>query len=412
MTAAVATAAELRARLGAAADARARLATRPLRETIAALAAAAARWRADVDLAAALPAVAALAPPMIAAALPLAAEALEAGAVSALVEREWGADALDAPAPARPALVAHVLASNVPALALPAIALSCLAGAAVLVKSGRADPLSAPAFARALAAVDPALAATVVTAYWSGGDLACEEAGLAGAAVVVATGGEPALAALARRLGPRLVAHGPRLSLVALGRAALEDADALARAIALDVVLHDQRGCLSPHAVYVEEGGPLGPRDLAERLAAALATIGRELPPGPAGTAERASARLAAAEAEWEPGAAVLGGADGRVIYAPTAALRPAPARRCVRVHPIRDLAALPALLPSAQVECVGLAGADPAPLVPGLRARGVSRLCRPGRMQRPPLSWPRGQASPLGVLRGAPGLHRLEVEP
>src|SRR5205823_6564484 len=82
---------------------------------------------------------------------------------------------------------------------------AALAGAAVLVKSGRADPLSAPAFQRALAAVDAQLAATVVTTYWPGGDVAQEDAVLGRAEVVVATGGDATLAALAERLGDRLV---------------------------------------------------------------------------------------------------------------------------------------------------------------------------------------------------------------
>ena len=49
--------------------------------------------------------------------------------------------------------------------------------------------------------------------------------------------------------------------------------------------------------------------------------------------------------------------------------------------------------------------------LAPALRARGVSRLCPLGRMQRPRLSWPRGQHPPLGVLLGRRGDPELEVE-
>src|SRR5439155_668387 len=112
-------------------------------------------------------------------------------------------------------------------------------GAAVLVKSGRDDPLSAPAFQRALAAVDPVLAATVVTAYWPGGEVAREDAALGRAAVVVATGGDATLAALAPRLGRRLIAHGPRWSVALVGRAGAGDVDA----IALDTALRDQSGC-------------------------------------------------------------------------------------------------------------------------------------------------------------------------
>ena len=398
------TSAQLRARLDAAVAARARLRGRPLRHTIAALAAAAERWRDDASLRADLPRAARLSPAMIAAVVPIAAEALDAATMSALAEREWGAGAAARPAPPGPALVAHVVASNVPALALPAIALGCLAGAAVLVKSGRDDPLSAPAFQRALAAVDPVLAATVVTAYWPGGEVAREDAALGRAAVVVATGGDATLAALAPRLGRRLIAHGPRWSVALVGRAGAGDVDA----IALDTALHDQRGCLSPHAVYVTDDA----RAFAERLAAALDGLGARLPPGPASVDARAAARLVAAEAEWAPGAAVLGGAGSTVIYEDVPAFRPTAGRRTVRVHPLRHVRELPELLPPGRIECLGLAGIDPAPLVAALRAHGVARVCPVGRMQRPPLSWPRGQHAPLGVLLGRCAEPLLEVEP
>jgi hypothetical protein len=59
----------------------------------------------------------------------------------------------------------------------------------------------------------------------------------------------------------------------------------------------------------------------------------------------------------------------------------------------------------------VGITGTDAAGLAAPLRARGVSRLCPVGRMQRPGLSWPRGQHPPLGVLLGHAADPRLEVE-
>src|SRR5439155_413732 len=168
--------------------ARARLRGRPLRHTIAALAAAAERWRADASLRADLPRAARLSPAMIAAVVPIAAEALDAATMSALAEREWGAGAAARPAPPGPALVAHVVASNVPALALPAIALGCLAGAAVLVKSGRDDPLSAPAFQRALAARLPPGPASV-DARAAARLVAAEAEWAPGAAVLGGAGG-------------------------------------------------------------------------------------------------------------------------------------------------------------------------------------------------------------------------------
>lgn len=374
----------------------ARAARRPRREIATALAAAARRWRVDTALRGALPAQASLSAPVVAAGLDVAAGTLDADAMVDLVERELGAER-----PARPWLVAHVLASNVPALGLPAIALTCLAGAAAVVKSGRADRLSAPAFRRALEAEDAELAATVVTTYWPGSDPVTEQAVLAPADVLVATGQDETVASLARRFAGRVVAHGERASIVVVGRDALEDTDALADRVARDVALHDQRGCLSPVAVYIE--GDAGA--FAERLVAALAALEDTWPPGPLATAERAAHRTAVAAAEWS-GATVLGGAGGTVLLHPDPRPRPCPGRRTVWVHP---LTALPKVLAPGRIECVGVARATVD--LEALRRLGVSRVCAPGRMQRPPLSWPRGQHAPLRALLALPTAPRLEVD-
>jgi acyl-CoA reductase-like NAD-dependent aldehyde dehydrogenase len=391
---------ELRARIEGALAAREELRARPLADTIAALEEAALSWSQDRTLAAELPLATRLSPAMIAAVMPIAAATLDAAAMTELVEDEWGRGAAERPPAPGPGLVAHVLASNVPALALPAIALACLAGAAVVVKSGRRDALSAPAFVYALANVDPELAATIVTEYWPGGDLGREDALLARADVVVLTGGDEAIAALAGRAHGRVLAHGPRASVAALGRSALGDTRA-ATALALDVALHDQRGCLSPHAVYVETGGDVSPRDFADHLADALGEIARSLPRGEVGIEERAAVRACADEVEFLPGGIVLDSAEGKVLYDELTTFRPTAGLRTIRVHPLDDVRTLPEILPIGTIECVGLAGLDAAPLVAGLRARGVSRLCPVGAMQQPLLSWPRGQQPPLGALVG-----------
>jgi len=391
--------------------ARDRLRRRPLRATIAALAAAAGRWRADPLLTSLLPAESRVDPSMIAAVLPLIAGALDEGEMTALVERAFGIPAV-AP-PAAPALVAHVLASNVPGLALPAIALACLTGAAALVKSGRADTQSAPAFRRALADVDPELAETVVATYWPGGDPAYEPL-LQRADVVVATGRDATIAALAGHLRRPPIGYGSRLSIAAVGREALDDAAAVAAALAQDVALYEQRGCLSAHAVYVEDGGAVSSLAFARLLADALDALAVRLPPAPASVEERAVRRGFVLEAEWERGGGARVGAGGTVIHHARPALRPACGLRTVRVHPMPALAALPEVLPRDVVECVGIAAppADAAALAPALARLGVSRVCPPGRMQQPRLSWPRGQRPPLAALLGVATAPALEVEP
>jgi hypothetical protein len=65
--------------------------------------------------------------------------------------------------------------------------------------------------------------------------------------------------------------------------------------------------------------------------------------------------------------------------------------------------------VPAGRIECVGVAGTTLAPAA--LRALGVARVCPPGRMQRPPLAWPRGQHAPLRSLLGLPAEPQLLVE-
>jgi acyl-CoA reductase LuxC len=247
-----------------------------------------------------------------------------------------------------------------------------------------------------------------VTSYWPGGDTARDDDALARADVIVLTGGPIALAALRDRLPGMVVAHGPRVSAALVARAALADAGDVADALALDVAMHDQRGCLSPHAVWVEGDA----RGFAHLLARALDTVAERLPAAPAAIEERAAGALLAAEAEWCPGAEVLQGPGGRVVYDEITELRPTPGLRTVRVHPLEHALDLPGRLPRGMVECVAVAGVEAASLAGALRARGVSRLCRPGRMQRPRVSWPRGQHAPLGVLLGRRRDPEIEVEP
>src|SRR5439155_9092488 len=115
--------------------------------------------------------------------------------------------------------------------------------------------------------------------------------------------------------------------------------------------------------------------------------------------AERAAVRVLHDAAEWASGSEVFGGPGGTVVYGEPAAARAGPGNRTIRVQPVTSLDDVPALLPPGAVECVGIAGIDPETLVASLRARGVSRCCPPGRMQRPRLGWPRGQQAPLGAL-------------
>jgi hypothetical protein len=177
--------------------------------------------------------------------------------------------------------------------------------------------------------------------------------------------------------------------------------------------LHDQRGCLSPVAVYVENHGEVGASAFATHLASALDAVAARLPLGAVTLEERAATRLGREEVEWTPDAQVFSGVGGTVIVRKRAAPPAAASGRTVTVHALGSLDELPALLPADAIECIGIAADETriAGLVPALRARGIARLCMPGRMQRPPLAWRRGQRAPLGSLLGRPHVPVLEPE-
>jgi hypothetical protein len=316
---------------------------------------------------------------------------LDRDAMVALAERE-GSEM--APAPE---WIAHVLASNVPALAVPAIALACLAGAAVVVKSGHRDADSGPTFQRALTAVDPVLAATVVPVSWP--HMPALDDVLLGAPLAVLTGHDETVTMLAARATGRVLSHGTRYGALLLDASAPLDLGAVAR----DVVLHEQRGCLSPHVAFVVGDATAVAHDLAR----ALATLAETLPPPPSSVEERAAVRSFLDDAAWG-GAEVRAGTWGAVVLESTAQFRPTCGARTLRVVPIVSAAALPPLLPAHTVECLGTNVSPPD----GLRARGIARVCPVGHMQAPPLAWPRSQRPALGSLLGATEASLMTIEP
>lgn len=394
-----------RARLRAAG---ARLRRRPARETLHALAGWLEEWRDPASvprraLERALPAAAGFSPEVVRAGLDLALDAWTGDALLRLVERELGGPAaLDAAGPAMAApfeLTATLLAGALPAPSLLAMAAPLAVRSALLVRPSSHDPVTARVAAESLAATDPELGACLAPIAFARDDTAALEAFLA-ADCVVAAGSDETIAALAARVRPprRFVGYGHRVSLALLGPEtlrgeALRDA---AHGLAWDVALWDQLGCLSPVSVGVAADAA-GVDAAAEALADALRALAPRLPRGrldPAAAA-RFGAERAAAEMRAAAGrrVAVLGdGPDAFcVVREEDAALRPAPLHRFVRVQPLAAANIVAVLRPLApHLAGVALAGFGPAEpaVVRALADLGASRICRPGRLQAPPLGW------------------------
>lgn len=328
--------------------------------------------------------------------LQAAAEAVLGGVRSAPLHELWAEAAALRPEERGP--VAIILAANLPALAvqplLPALALR----RPVLLKSPSAEPLFAATLVRRLAARHPALGAGVAAVTWPGGDREIEDAVFARCARVLAYGDEATIADLADRLGRRLVAYGPRISVAVVG--ADVDPGRVAPGLARDVALFDQRGCLSIHAVFTAGDATL----LAQRLAAELAHLRRAWPPGPAPPDQLAAVQQLRLEADVRGlPRPPLAPEAGTVVVEPRPELRASPGLRTVRIHPVPEMVRLAELLAGweGRLQGVAVAGEGAVTWTPELRRLGVSRVVPPGELQSPDALWHNGGVHPLAALGG-----------
>ena len=393
-------------------SARERLRKRRAEDIAAVLAEVFRRWRDRTEplrhaAEAALPAVTRFSQGMVAHGLDLVCGGYRPEAFKDLLEALGGGDALEGFVGRRtpssraygPAVTAHVLAGNIPGVGLPGVVTSILLGSASLVKTASADPLFPALWAASVARQDPEIGDCLAVLTWRGGRTDLEAAVFDRVDAVVAYGSDRTIQDLRARVRCRFLGHGHRVSLGAVGRDVLSQAEEIADRAAYDASLFDQQGCLSPHCVYVEEGGSIGPRDFAVLVASALARWAERLPPGSLTPEEAVAIRTfrAGYEARGLAGKDVTlfvspRGLDWTVIYEGDPAFTPSCLFRTVVVKPVPDLAELASLLrpwgPYLQAAGVAVTAERAGSLADMLGQAGVSRICPIGRMQIPPLTW------------------------
>jgi hypothetical protein len=277
-----------------------------------------------------------------------------------------------------PRLAAVVAARGVFTAPLEWSVLLAAAGAELVIKA----PAAAPAFCRALA---QALSAC-------GLPVRCTtERSLPSVDALVAMGGDEAMAELASvHARARLSLHGHRFSLAVIQG----DDERLAQGLAEDALLYDGRGCFTPVAVlHLGEAGAAAAFTAA--LSRALEQTARRLAPGPRdpllGPHWRRRTGLARAlgalTSETSPCTALL----------PPELLETAALPGFLPVHHVAGLQAISPLLSPWRRWLAACATDldDPGPLL----ELGFERLCRPGRLQRPPLHRPHGGREMLRPL-------------
>lgn len=302
-----------------------------------------------------------------------------------------------------PELLVHFAAGNIPNPALMSLITGLLARSAQLMKCASGNALLPRLFAHSIYENDPKIGACLEIAEWPGGNVEIESAVLAEAACVTATGSDEALESIRRRLpeNVRFLGHGHRISVGFVTRAAVEGFGArkwIDAAVA-DICAWDQRGCLSPQAIYVEAGAHLSPEDFADLLAGGLRGYETLIPAGPrdAALASVIQSRRGFYEirAAASPGTRVWtseGTTAWTVVLEGEPLFQPSCGHRFIFVKRISGVEEfLAALAPAhGQVSTVGLAATDEErePISHRLARWGVTRICPLGRMQQPPLAW------------------------
>ncbi len=325
--------------------------------------------------------------PAMARACGLSLAGLRAGLEAVLwgVRRDAARKLLTGPAAARGSLTLVVLAANLPGLAAQPLLRGLARGDAVLLKSPRAEPCFAPTLARLLATLEPALGECVAALTWRGGERAIEDPLAARAGRIEVFGDAETIASWRGRDTGTLVSYGPRSSIGLVMRGA--DVAAAARGLARDIALFDQRGCLSPQAIFVEGD----PAPLARQLALELARLAGELPAGPPPPEQAAAVQQLRGEAEMRGLLApALPLEAGTVVVEPRLELRPSPGLRTVRLHPLASLDLLPAVLDRwrGRIQGAALSGEISPGCRDHLRRAGVTRLAAAGELQRAEADW------------------------
>ncbi len=309
-------------------------------------------------------------------------------------------------------LIGFVMPGNVPGAGLHEICTTLMAGAALIVKTASAEPFLLARLMETIAEIDAQVAARVAVLSWNRKRTDLTDILKAECDLLIAFGEDSTLARLSDGVSPRLLTFGSRVSGELVAREAMVSPGAheIADAVAGDLSLFEQQGCLSPHHIFVEDSGNGEARDFAQALAQALERLARRIPPPARLSIEAATAiRRARESARWRR----LGGEEvelweGRafgwtIIYDAAAGFRLSPGYRTAYVTPISDLADFRDKLAAVAGRLEAFALASPEhraePIRAYLSALGVSYLCAPGEIQSPPLQWRHGGGALLDIF-------------
>lgn len=302
-----------------------------------------------------------------------------------------------------PDILTHVWAGNVPALPLWSLVCGLLVKAGNIGKVSSAEPLFATWFAKLLCEMEPRLRECMAIVWWPGGDEPSERVVFGASNVVLAYGGNDALAAIRDRvpITTRYLPYGHKISFAYVGTEAL-DAQKVwttARLGATDIMRYDQQGCYSPQLFFVERGGAASPAEYSRYLANELDSFEKKHPRRALTLEESRDVAAWRHHEEVEmlshPDHAMHGDAGGRwtVVHTERSeSLRPSGLNRTVRVVAVDAVEeAVAALRPFRMLlQTAGVALSSERLFAVGdlFGQAGVTRIAALGHMASPEPGW------------------------
>lgn len=303
-----------------------------------------------------------------------------------------------------PATILHIVSGNTPHAALQSLLRGLLLGSANVIKL----PSSGlPELAGWIDQLPDQLRPMVDTTdkltddQWQHAD------------AVIAIGSDDTIAAVREQTRPDqiFIAHGHKVSIGIV----YDDLEIAAPLAARDVSLFNQRGCLSPHAIYVDEphrsdtGNAL---QFAAMLAAAMENFARQNPTDPSDPANKLSlseagairnlretTRFAAANSPttqlWES----PDGFDWTVIYQAAPTLQLSCLNRCIFVKPLPAELNSDTLGPEARHLSTIAIHPFNTTTASRLATLPAHRICPLGQSQQPSLFWHHDGFAPLASL-------------
>lgn len=320
--------------------------------------------------------------------------------ISAIIESEGVQDIRGYP------LVGHVIAANTPLLAWGSVLRALIMGSSSLVKvSSQDDGLWISLFVDSLARAHPLLARCVEVLSWPGDKDELNEALCSSVDALMVYGSDAAIESFEALAEGKttLIGYGHRVS---IGIADHTTPEIEVTGFARDIAIYDQAGCLSPQMIFF--CGSSGQAEefsiaLAKQLLSVCEGIGglkRSAHSAHAVRTHRAIARMS--------GCQVIEDKHMRwtVVNACNASIYPPGGLGIVHVRRIDELAdilqwtelyrdkfqacAIAAMKLSDSSSCVDYGV---------LEALGFSRICRPGELQTPPISWKQDNLPVLRLL-------------